>query len=131
MLGEDLNVGAVLAWGPGWYHQKEFFTGGTHPLSTNKNIMRYDVEVSGFPSSHAGHLVLLGLNEDDYPGTKEIEEWPSYTLPVLRWAKTQGAITGYAHSGWGLQPIDEPDPSTAPEPSKKLRLPNYVMPKMD
>jgi hypothetical protein len=131
MLGEDLNVGAVLAWGPGWYHQKEFFTGGTHPLSTKKNIMRYDVEVSGFPSSHAGHLVLLGLKEDDYPGTKEIEEWPSYTIPVLRWAKSQGALTGYAHSGWGLQPVDEPDPSHGNEAARKVRLPNYIMPKMD
>jgi hypothetical protein len=23
-------------------------------------------------------------------------------MPILRWAKGQGAITGYAHSGWGL-----------------------------
>jgi len=29
--------------------------------------LRYDLEVSGFPSSHAGHLVLLGLKEQDYP----------------------------------------------------------------
>ncbi|HET9823901.1 MAG TPA: CehA/McbA family metallohydrolase, partial [Chitinophagaceae bacterium] len=57
---------------------------------------------------------------DDYPGTKQIEDWPSWTLPVLTWARSQKAITGYAHSGWGLaplQPINE--------------LPNYVMPKMD
>ena len=32
--------------------------------------MRYDVEVSGFPSSHAGHVVLLGLKEQDYPGAR-------------------------------------------------------------
>ena len=67
-LGEDLNVAAVLAWGPSWYHQKTFFTGHDDPLSTTKNIMRNDVEVSGFPSSHAGHIVLLRLKEDDYPG---------------------------------------------------------------
>jgi hypothetical protein len=82
--------------------------------------MRYDVEVSGFPSSHAGHVVLLRLKEDDYPGTTKIEEWPSWTLPVLTWAKSQGAVVGYAHSGWGLEPV---------EPSNDL--PNYVMPKMD
>ncbi len=64
-LGEDLNVSAVLAWGPSWYHQKTFFTGKDDPLSTKKNIMRADVEVSGFPSSHAGHIVLLNLKEDD------------------------------------------------------------------
>jgi hypothetical protein len=120
VVGEDLNVAAVLAWGPGWYHQKSFFTGAVSPLSTHENIMRYDVEVSGFPSSHAGHVVLLRLKEDDYPGTTSIEDWPSWTLPVLKWAKSQGAVTGYAHSGWGLEPIQ---PTSA--------LPNYVMPKMD
>lgn len=120
VVGEDLNVAAVLAWGPGWYHQKNFFTGTVSPLSTRENIMRYDVEVSGFPSSHAGHIVLLRLKEDDYPGTSKIEDWPSWTLPVLQWAKSQGAVTGYAHSGWGLEPN---------RPTKDL--PNYVMPKMD
>jgi hypothetical protein len=120
VVGEDLNVAAVLAWGPGWYHQKSFFTGNTSPLSTRENIMRYDVEVSGFPSSHAGHIVLLRLKEDDYPGTKTIEDWPSWTLPVFSWAKSQGAVTGYAHSGWGLEPI---------QPTSSL--PNYVIPKMD
>ena len=119
-LGEDLNVAAALAWGPSWYHQKTFFTGLDDPLSTSQNIMRNDVEVSGFPSSHAGHIVLLRLKEDDYPGTSKIEEWPSWTSPILTWAKTQNALTGYAHSGWGLEPI---------EPTKDL--PNYILPKMD
>jgi hypothetical protein len=64
--------------------------------------MRYDVEVSGFPSSHCGHLVLLRLMEDDYPGTKLIDEWPSWDLPIMQWAKGQGAIVGFAHSGTGL-----------------------------
>jgi len=117
--GEDLNVASLLSWGPGWYYQKNFFTGQTNPLSTKQNIMRYDVEVSGFPSSHAGHIDLLGLTEDDYPGTIKIEDWPSWTLPVLQWAKKQGGITGYAHSGWGLQPVT---PSNT--------LPSYVMPEM-
>ena len=120
IVGEDLDVGAVLGWGPGWYHQKQFFTGNTHPLSTGENVMRYDVEVSGFPSSHAGHVVLLNLKEDDYPGTSEIEDWPSWTLPVFKWAKSQNSITGYAHSGWGLEPVE-----------KTKDLPNYIMPKMD
>ncbi len=102
ILGEDLNVGCVLSWGPCWYHQKQFFEGQTSKLSTNDYIMRYDVEVSGFPSSHAGHLCLLNLIEDDYPGTKTIEDWPSWTLPVLKWGKEQGGVVGYSHSGWGL-----------------------------
>lgn len=119
-LGEDLHVAAVLAWGPSWYHQKTYFTGRDDSLSTANNIMRHDVEVSGFPSSHAGHIVLLRLKEDDYPGTTKIEEWPSWTLPVLQWAKRQNAVVGYAHSGWGLEPV-----------SSTKDLPNYILPKMD
>ncbi len=121
VVGEDLHLASVLSWGPGWYHQKQFFTGQINELTTRNNMMRYDVEVSGFLSSHAGHLVLLRLKEDDYPGTTAIEDWPSWTLPVLQWAKKQQAITGYAHSGWGLQPVNE----------KETRLPNYILPKMD
>jgi hypothetical protein len=119
-MGEDLNMAANLAWGPSWYHQKTFFTAKDHPLSNSKNIMRNDVEVSGFPSSHSGHIVLLRIKEDDYPGTTSIEQWPSWTAPVLSWAKSQGGIVGYAHSGWGLQPMQS-----------TYKLPNYVIPKMD
>jgi hypothetical protein len=119
-LGEDLNVAAVLAWGPSWYHQKTFFTGKDDPLSTTKNIIRNDVEVSGFPSSHSGHVVLLRIREDDYPNTTLIEQWPSWTLPVLQWAQGQGGVVGYAHSGWGLEPV-----------SPTSDLPNYELPKMD
>ncbi|MFY0654672.1 MAG: CehA/McbA family metallohydrolase [Cyclobacteriaceae bacterium] len=118
--GEDLNIGLNLAWGPCWYYQKEFFTGQVHPLSDNKNLLRYDVEISGFPSSHAGHLVLLNLKEDDYPNTSQIEDWPSWTLPILQWAQKQGGVVGYAHSGIGLEPFEE-----------TIDLPNYNTPKMD
>jgi hypothetical protein len=100
--GEALNVGAVLTWGPCYYYQKRFFSGRDHPLSTARHLLHYDLEVSGFPSSHAGHLVLLGLTEQDYPGTSRIEDWPSWDLPILLWAKAQKAVTGFAHSGWGL-----------------------------
>jgi hypothetical protein len=102
IVGEDLNVGCVLTWGPCWYYQKQHFDGKVSSLSTPRNVMRYDVEVSGFPSSHAGHVVLLRLKEDDYPGTKRIEDWPSWDLPILQWAKKQGGIVGFAHSGFGL-----------------------------
>ncbi len=119
-LGEDLNVAAILAWGPSWYHQKTYFTGKDDPLSNKNNLIHNDVEVSGFPSSHAGHIVLLRIKEDDYPGTTRLEQWPSWTLPILSWAKSQGGVTGYAHSGWGLEPVQFTE-----------ELPNYVMPKMD
>ena len=116
--GEKLNVGCVLTWGPCYYYQKKFFTGKDDPHSKPDELMHYDLEVSGFPSSHAGHLVLLGLTEQDYPGTKRIEDWPTWDLPVLRWGKSQKAVVGFAHSGWGLE-------------VKSSELPNYEMPPFD
>lgn len=120
ILGEDLNVGCVLSWGPCWYAQKEFFDGDVHKLSTRDNVMRYDVEVSGFPSSHAGHLCLLNLKEDDYPQTTRIEEWPSWDLPVLKWGKEQGGVVGFSHSGWGME-----------VPDSEVTLPSYAMPQFN
>ena len=139
--GEGLAIGDVLTWGPGYYYQKQFFSGHAvspaatleHPklqLANNANwqtratpkddetTLRYDMEISGFPSSHAGHLVLLRLREQSYPGAKLIEEWPSWNLPILRWAKSQGSIAGYAHCSSGLE-VDSTE------------LPNYEIPAFD
>ena len=139
--GEGLSVGDVLTWAPSWYYQKQFFCGAAvspdaslehpelqaadnatlvpHPTAEDpESSLRYDVEVSGFPSSHAGHLVLLRLKDEDYPGTKVIEDWPSWNLPILRWAKKQGALVGYAHCGSGMV-------------VESTSLPNYEIPPMD
>ncbi len=142
ILGEDLNVGCVLSWGPCWYSQKQHFEGQTSALSRPNYLMRYDVEVSGFPSSHGGHLCLLRLKEDDYPGTTRIEEWPSWTLPVLKWGQEQGGVVGYSHSGWGLRlpdygprgerlaPVANRDRGTGPGKAAD-KLPDYEMPPFD
>ena len=127
ILGEDLKVGSVLSWGPGWYFQKTFFEGKDNRLSTPENLMRYDVEVSGFPSSHTGHLVLLSLKEQDYPGTKRIEDWPSWGVPVLRWAKQQGAVAGFAHSGWGLALKKEALPTDEIPPFDGIGANEYIV----
>jgi hypothetical protein len=111
ILGEALSVGSVLTWGPGYYYQRQFFEARDHALSTPEHLMRYDVEVSGFPSSHAGHLVLLRLKDQDYPGVKSLDDWPTWTLPILQWAKAQGAVVGFAHSGFGLEISDTSIPS--------------------
>ncbi len=117
--GEALDVGAVLTWAPGFRYQSQFFTGHVHHFGTAsatdmahtmashsapeaQPTLRYDLEVSGFPSSHCGHLVLLKLARQNYPGTSAPNDWPSWNLPILQWAKSQGAITGYAHSGHGM-----------------------------
>jgi hypothetical protein len=88
-------------------------------LSTPDHLLRYDVEVSGFPSSHCGHLCLLRLKQQDYPGTRLIDDWPSWDLPILKWAKSQGAVVGFAHSGWGL------------DIGPTRQLPNYIVPPMN
>jgi hypothetical protein len=116
--GEGLNIGSVLTWGPDYYYQKQFFSGHDDPLSKADELMHYDLEVSGFPSSHAGHIVLLGLREQDYPGATRISDWPTWDLPIFRWAKAQGAVVGFAHSGWGLEVMSDD-------------LPNYEMPGFD
>ena len=115
VLGEALSVGAVLNWGPSYYHQRQYFESKDNKLSTGSTLLRYDLEVSGFPSSHCGHLVLLRLREQDYPDTRQIEDWPTWDLPILKWAKAQGAVVGFAHSGNGLQ-------------VQTRELPNYEMP---
>ena len=109
--GEGLSFAEILTWGPCWYHQKEFFRGQIDPTSTSRSVLRYDLEISGFPSSYWGHLVLLRLKEQDFPGTTRIEDWPNWNLPILRWAKSQGAVTGFAHSGHGLVVSDHNVPN--------------------
>jgi len=118
VVGEGVNVACILIWGRGYEYQKQFFEGKDNKLSTKNNLLHYDMEISVFPSGHAGHLVLLGLKDQNYPNTKEIDNWPTYTIPILKWAKAQGAVTGYAHSGLGLEVQND-------------SLPNYALPKFD
>lgn len=118
LAGEAINIGAVLTWGPGFYTQKRNFSGRDDAVSLPRHRLHYDLEVSGFPSSHCGHLVLLQMKGMDYPGTIRIEQWPTSNTPVLEWARGQGAITGYAHSGFGLW-------------AETTDLPNYKMPPFD
>jgi hypothetical protein len=127
ILGEDLKVGCVLSWGPCWYFQKQFFEGKLHELSTPDYLMRYDVEVSGFPSSHCGHLCLLRLKEDDYPGTTLIDDWPSWDLPVLKWGKEQGGVVGFSHSGWGLQTRSKELPNDEIPPFNGIGANEYIV----
>lgn len=101
--GEALNVGCVLTWGPGFDHQQQFFSPDADALSEPLTVLKYDVEVSGFGSQALGHVCLLNLKQQIYPGADGSKGWPTWTVPVLRWAKQQGGVTGYAHSGSGLQ----------------------------
>jgi hypothetical protein len=115
VLGEDLKVGVNLTWGPGFDYQKQFFTGVDDKVSQWPWILRYDVEVSGFGSHESGHLCLLRLRDQMYPGGDSKNHWPKLGLNTLRWAKKQGALVGPAHSGWGLE-LDSTE------------LPNFTVP---
>ncbi|HZR18275.1 MAG TPA: CehA/McbA family metallohydrolase [Verrucomicrobiae bacterium] len=113
--GEDLKVGCNLTWGPCFDFQKQFFTGKDDTVSRYPYLLHYDIEVSGFGSHQSGHLVLLRLKDEIYPGGDSDKHWPTLCLNTLRWAKKQGAVCGPAHSGWGLE-VDTSE------------LPNYVVP---
>jgi len=117
-LGEDLKVGCNLTWGPCFDYQKQFFTGKDDKVSQPPYLLHYDVEVSGFGSHQSGHLCLLRLKEQIYPGGDSNTHWPTLCLNTLRWARKQGAVVGSAHSGWGLQ-VDSDE------------LPNYIVPPFD
>jgi hypothetical protein len=102
--GEGLNVGCNLTWGPCFEFQRQFFEPTVHKLSEPFCVLKYDIEVSGFGSQAMGHVCLLNLKDQTYPGSDGTKEkgWPKWTTPVMRWAKQQGGVTGYAHSASGL-----------------------------
>ena len=111
--GEGLNVGCVLTWGPCYKFQRQFFQPAPHNLSEPLTLLKYDLEISGFGSQALGHFCLLNLRDQTYPGSDgtETKGWPTWTTPVMRWAKAQGGVTGYAHSASGLW-IDPPKAAT-------------------
>jgi hypothetical protein len=102
--GEGLNVGCNLTWGPCFEFQRQFFEPTVNKLSEPFCVLKYDIEVSGFGSQALGHVCLLNLRDQEYPGSDgtKTKGWPTWTTPLMRWAKAQGAVTGYAHSASGL-----------------------------
>jgi hypothetical protein len=106
--GEGLNVGCVLTWGPCYKYQRQFFLEKPHDLSEPLTLLKYDLEISGFGSQALGHVCLLNLKDQTYPGSEgtETKGWPTWATPAMRWCKEQGGVTGYAHSASGLW-IDE------------------------
>ncbi len=102
--GEGMNVGCCLTWGPCYEYQRQFFEPKPWQRSEPFTILKYDVEVSGFGSQALGHVCLLNLRDQTFPGSggTKVKGWPTWTTPLMRWAKDQGAVTGYAHSGNGL-----------------------------
>jgi len=102
--GEGLNVGCNLTWGPCYDFQRQFFSPTIDKMSEPLTVLKYDIEVSGFGSQALGHVCLLNLRDQTYPGSDgtATKGWPTWTTPLMKWAKAQGAVTGYAHSASGL-----------------------------
>lgn len=102
--GEGLNVGCVLTWGPCYRYQRQFFKDSPLTISEPLTLLKYDLEISGFGSQSLGHVCLLNLKDQTYPGSDgtETKGWPTWTTPVMRWCKEQGGVTGYAHSASGM-----------------------------
>ena len=69
-------------------------------------VLKYDLEISGFGSAALGHVCLLNLKDQTYPGSEgtSTKGWPTWTVPVMRWAKQQGGVTGYPHSAFQINP---------------------------
>ena len=126
-LGEDLKVGANLTWGPCFDFQKQFFCGHIDKVSQYPYLLRYDVEVSGFGSHESGHLCLLRLKEQIYPGGNSKDHWPTLCLNTLRWAKKQGAVVGPAHSGWGLKVSGDEIPNYQVPPYDGIGADEYIV----
>jgi hypothetical protein len=104
--GEGLNVGCVLTWGPCFDYQRNYFSPIADTVSEPLNILKYDLEISGFGSAALGHVCLLNLTNQTFPGSDgtSTKGWPTWTVPVLRWAKEQGGVTGYPHSALHVDP---------------------------
>ncbi|MEO1528657.1 MAG: CehA/McbA family metallohydrolase [Planctomycetota bacterium] len=130
IMGEDLKVGCCLTWGPCFDFQKRFFTGEVAQQSRYPYTLRYDVEVSGFGSHSSGHLNLLNLKKQIYPGGESKEHWPTLGLNTLRWAKRQGAVCGPAHSAAGLTAFVGRVPKTDGRDGPNS-LPNFNIPAFD
>ena len=105
--GEGLNVGCILTWGPCFDFQRQYFSPQADLVSEPLTLLKYDLEISGFGSAALGHVCLLNLTDQTYPGSEGTSTlgWPKWTVPVMRWAKDQGGVTGYPHSDMRVDPV--------------------------
>ena len=97
-----------------------------HCLGEDLKVGANDVEVSGFGSHQSGHLCLLRLNNQMYPGGESKHHWPKLCLNTLRWAKRQGALVGPAHSGWGLNQTGPALPTYEVPPFNGIGANEYI-----
>ena len=107
--GEGLNVGCVLTWGPCYDFQRQFFEPTPHELSEPFTVLKYDLEVSGFGSQALGHVCLLNLRDQTYPGSDGTDDEGLADLDDAGAALGQGAGGGHRLRPLGQRPADRPD----------------------
>jgi len=61
-----------------------------------------------------------------YPGGESKHHWPKLCLNTLRWAKSQGALVGPAHSGWGLNQTGSTLPTYEVPPFNGIGANEYI-----
>jgi hypothetical protein len=97
-------------------------------------LLRYDVEVSGFGSHKSGHLCLLKLKEQMYPGGDSTAHWPTLCLNTLEVGEKAGRAHRPRAQRLGTATHRAPDQPTdgrrntnglLPPPTS---CPNYIIP---
>ena len=106
--GEGLNVGCLLTWGPCYDFQRQFFEPTPHKLSEPFTVLKYDIEVSGFGSQALGHVCLLNLRDQTYPGSERHQGQGLADLDDAGAALGQGAGGGHRLRPLGQRPADRP-----------------------
>ena len=98
---EDLNIGNLVS-GNSWaarLYDREFFSGGLHPLSTDRYLLRWNQE---YRATVFGHLILMNLDEMVAPYlagftlSDNVEDYPP-NLDVIRAAQQKGGTAHYTH----------------------------------
>ena len=93
ILGEDLEGRCGAELGPWLVFPEDFLRRQGQPAfdtSRQDALRRGGVRLPFQP--HGTSRPAGPQARQDYPGTKRIEDWPSWGMPVLRWAKQQGAV---------------------------------------
>ena len=78
-------------------------------------------------SHQSGHLCLLRLDEQMYPGGNSKDHWPTLGLNTLRWAQKQGAVCGPAHSGFGIRVENQDLPNYEVPPYNSIGANEYIV----
>ncbi len=110
---EDLNNSNLLVANSGgaFIHDRQYFEGKPHSLSTNRHILYWNEEFRN--SGLYGHIAFFNLKtliEPFYTGFRDTPHWEDHppNHHAARAAKQQGAVVTYVHPGMssGLDQTD-------------------------